>query len=210
MVDSSRLDVDSVEKEKDVVLDSKLIPEPQRVYIHDEASLHEIRDEIGALRDLFSRRLMNDKQKNELIQTLTDGATFAFIEPFIHDIILLLDRIERSEDEVVRSIRDELLEILRLTDRRNHLPGQLSGGQQQRTAIGRALFTRPALILADEPTGNLDSENSSEVISLLKKTSEQFQQTILMITHSRPIAQTADRILSVSDGVVTDLGRSMA
>ena len=112
MVDSSRLDVDSVEKEKDVVLDSKLIPEPQRVYIHDEASLHEIRDEIGALRDLFSRRLMNDKQKNELIQTLTDGATFAFIEPFIHDIILLLDRIERSEDEVVRSIRDELLEIL--------------------------------------------------------------------------------------------------
>ena len=109
-----------------------------------------------------------------------------------------------------RTYLDELLEILRLTDRRNHLPGQLSGGQQQRTAIGRALFTRPALILADEPTGNLDSENSSEVISLLKKTSEQFQQTILMITHSRPIAQTADRILSVSDGVVTDLGRSMA
>ena len=109
-----------------------------------------------------------------------------------------------------RKYLDELLEILRLTDRRNHLPGQLSGGQQQRTAIGRALFTRPALILADEPTGNLDSENSSEVISLLKKTSDQFQQTILMITHSRPIAQTADRILSVSDGVVTDLGRSMA
>ena len=109
-----------------------------------------------------------------------------------------------------RKYLDELLEILRLTDRRNHLPGQLSGGQQQRTAIGRALFTRPSLILADEPTGNLDSENSSEVIGLLKKTSEQFQQTILMITHSRPIAQTADRILSVSDGVVTDLGRSMA
>ena len=109
-----------------------------------------------------------------------------------------------------RKYLDELLEILRLTDRRNHLPGQLSGGQQQRTAIGRALFTRPSLILADEPTGNLDSENSSEVISLLKKTSEQFQQTILMITHSRPIAQTADRILSVSDGVVTDMGRSMA
>lgn len=109
-----------------------------------------------------------------------------------------------------RKYLDELLEILRLTDRRNHLPGQLSGGQQQRTAIGRALFTRPSLILADEPTGNLDSENSSEVIGLLKKTSEQFQQTILMITHSRQIAQTADRILSVSDGVVTDLGRSMA
>ena len=116
-----------------------------------------------------------------------------------------------NRDSVLKGMkRDELLEILRLTDRRNHLPGQLSGGQQQRTAIGRALFTRPSLILADEPTGNLDSENSSEVIGLLKKTSEQFQQTILMITHSRPIARTADRVLSVSDGIVTDLGRSMA
>lgn len=109
-----------------------------------------------------------------------------------------------------REYLDELMEILRLTDRRNHLPGQLSGGQQQRTAIGRALFTRPALILADEPTGNLDSENSREVIDLLKKTSKQFQQTILLITHSRLIAQTADRILNVSDGNVTDLGRSIA
>lgn len=109
-----------------------------------------------------------------------------------------------------RGYLDELMEILRLTDRRNHLPGQLSGGQQQRTAIGRALFTRPALILADEPTGNLDSENSREVIDLLKKTSKQFQQTILLITHSRLIAQTADRILNVSDGNVTDLGRNMA
>ncbi|MBR6089348.1 MAG: ABC transporter ATP-binding protein [Anaerolineaceae bacterium] len=109
-----------------------------------------------------------------------------------------------------REYLDELMEILRLTDRRNHLPGQLSGGQQQRTAIGRALFTRPALILADEPTGNLDSENSREVIDLLKKTSKQFQQTILLITHSRLIAQTADRILNVSDGNVTDLGRNMA
>ena len=88
------------------------VPEPQVVYTHDEASLRELRDEIGALRDLFSRRLMNDKQKNELIQTVTDGANYAFIEPFLYDIILLLDRIERSEDETVRSIRDELLEIL--------------------------------------------------------------------------------------------------
>lgn len=109
-----------------------------------------------------------------------------------------------------RDYLEELLDILRLKDRRNHLPGQLSGGQQQRTAIGRALFTRPSLILADEPTGNLDSENSREVIDLLKKTSTQFHQTTLMITHSRPIAQTADRVLNVSDGIVTDLGRSMA
>lgn len=109
-----------------------------------------------------------------------------------------------------RDYLEELLAILRLKDRRNHLPGQLSGGQQQRTAIGRALFTRPSLILADEPTGNLDSENSREVIDLLKRTSSQFHQTTLMITHSRPIAQTADRVLNVSDGIVTDLGRSMA
>ena len=83
----------------------------------------------------------------------------------------------------------------------------LSGGQQQRVAIGRALITRPALILADEPTGNLDTQNTSEVIALLKEASRLYEQTIVMITHSQSIAQTADRILRVSDGVVTDLGR---
>ena len=103
---------------------------------------------------------------------------------------------------------NELLDVLGLKERRNHLPNQLSGGQQQRAAIGRALFTRPALILADEPTGNLDSGNSREVIALLKQTSAKFQQTILLITHNRVIAQSADRVLRVSDGVVTDLGRS--
>ena len=102
---------------------------------------------------------------------------------------------------------EELLSVLNLKERRNHLPSQLSGGQQQRVAIGRALFTRPALILADEPTGNLDSQNTSEVIALLKEASKKYEQTIIMITHSRSIAQTADRILQVSDGELTDLGR---
>lgn len=102
---------------------------------------------------------------------------------------------------------EELLMVLNLQERRNHLPSQLSGGQQQRVAIGRALFTRPALILADEPTGNLDSQNSSEVITLLKQTSKKYEQTIVMITHNRSIAQTADRVLQVSDGMVTDFGR---
>lgn len=102
---------------------------------------------------------------------------------------------------------EELLGVLNLKERRSHLPSQLSGGQQQRVAIGRALITRPALILADEPTGNLDTKNSSEVIALLKGTSKKYEQTIIMITHSRLIAQTADRILQVSDGVLTDLGR---
>ena len=102
---------------------------------------------------------------------------------------------------------EELLTVLHLEERRNHLPGQLSGGQQQRVAIGRALFTRPSLILADEPTGNLDTQNSSEVIALLKEASRKYEQTIILITHSRSIAQTADRILQVSDGVLTDFGR---
>lgn len=102
---------------------------------------------------------------------------------------------------------EELLNVLNLTERRKHLPSQLSGGQQQRVAIGRALMTCPSLILADEPTGNLDTQNSSEVIALLKEASRKYEQTIVMITHSKSIAQTADRILQVSDGVLTDFGR---
>ena len=102
---------------------------------------------------------------------------------------------------------EELLAVLGLKQRRGHLPSQLSGGQQQRVAIGRALFTRPSLLLADEPTGNLDSQNSSAVIALLKETSRKYAQTIVMITHNRGIAQAADRVLQVSDGVLSDLGR---
>lgn len=106
-----------------------------------------------------------------------------------------------------RAYLEELLTVLNLKDRRKHLPSQLSGGQQQRVAIGRALMTRPSLILADEPTGNLDTQNTSEVIALLKETSRKYEQTILMITHNRSIAQTADRVLQVSDGCLTDFGR---
>ena len=102
---------------------------------------------------------------------------------------------------------EELLSVLNLKERRSHLPNQLSGGQQQRVAIGRALITRPALILADEPTGNLDTQNSREVIALLKQASKKYEQTIVMITHNNSIAQTADRVLQVSDGMLTDLGK---
>lgn len=105
---------------------------------------------------------------------------------------------------------DELLKVLNLENRRKHLPSQLSGGQQQRVAIGRALVTRPSIILADEPTGNLDSKNSSEVIALLKDAARRYEQTIIMITHNRVIAQSADRILQVKDGVVTDFGKVQA
>ncbi len=102
---------------------------------------------------------------------------------------------------------EEILTVLNLKERRHHLPRQLSGGQQQRVAIGRALITRPMLILADEPTGNLDTQNSDEVIALLKNASKRYEQTIIMITHNRSIASTADRVLQVSDGVLTDFGR---
>ena len=103
---------------------------------------------------------------------------------------------------------EEMLEILGLTDRRRHLPNQLSGGQQQRVAIGRALITKPKLILADEPTGNLDSKNSQEVLDLLMKASRHYQQTILMITHNNPLAVSADRVFRVSDGCLTDMGQT--
>ena len=103
---------------------------------------------------------------------------------------------------------NELLGVLGLMERRNHLPSQLSGGQQQRVAIGRALATRPALIMADEPTGNLDSRNSQEVIALLQSMSQKYQQTILMITHNENHAGAADRVFRMSDGVLKDLGVS--
>lgn len=103
---------------------------------------------------------------------------------------------------------EEILGLLGLAERRRHLPHQLSGGQQQRTAIGRALMARPSLILADEPTGNLDSQNSRDVIALLTKAARHFRQTVLMITHNNALAAAADRVFRVSDGVLTDLGGS--
>lgn len=101
---------------------------------------------------------------------------------------------------------NELLKVLGLEERRTHLPSQLSGGQQQRVAIGRALVTRPALILADEPTGNLDSRNSQEVIAFLQSMSQKYQQTILMITHNENHVGAADRVFKMSDGILNDLG----
>lgn len=101
---------------------------------------------------------------------------------------------------------DEILEVLGLSDRRYHLPGQLSGGQQQRVAIGRALIMRPMLVLADEPTGNLDSKNSQDVMDLLMKASRYYQQTILMITHNENLTANVDRVLKVRDGELSDLG----
>lgn len=108
---------------------------------------------------------------------------------------LLLDR--RNVDK--RQL-DEIISTLGLTDRLNHLPNQLSGGQQQRVSIGRALINNPALMLADEPTGNLDSKNSAEIIELLKMSNKRYNQTLIIITHDERIALQADRIISIEDG----------
>lgn len=114
---------------------------------------------------------------------------------------VLLDYRRPKKDDV-----EEILEVLGLKDRRRHLPGQLSGGQQQRVAIGRALITKPKLILADEPTGNLDSKSSKDVMDLLIKASRHYQQTVLMITHNRGLTASMDQVLQVTDGILKDLG----
>ncbi|HBI60416.1 MAG TPA: peptide ABC transporter ATP-binding protein [Lachnospiraceae bacterium] len=98
---------------------------------------------------------------------------------------------------------EEMLHILRLEGREKHLPNQLSGGQQQRVSIGRALMNTPAVVLADEPTGNLDSQNSQEVIELLKKSNQKFEQTLIMITHDENIALQAKRVIAIEDGRIT-------
>ncbi len=102
---------------------------------------------------------------------------------------------------------EELLEMLGLADRRKHLPNELSGGQQQRTAIGRALIARPSIILADEPTGNLDTKTGNGIVQLLKKTNKKYAQTIIMVTHNLELARSADRIIRMEDGRIVEKGQ---
>jgi len=105
--------------------------------------------------------------------------------------------------EVDKNYLEEIMDILGIKDRRNHLPSQLSGGQQQRVSIGRALANKPSLILADEPTGNLDSKNSREIIELLRYSAKKYNQTLIVITHDLRIAKLADRVISIEDGEIT-------
>lgn len=171
---------------------------------------------IGALDEPTEGRILLDGQNlfgmGEEERTIFRRRNIGFIFQAFHlipelnveqNIIfpLLLDHKKPDFRQV-----DEILEVLGLQDRRSHLPGQLSGGQKQRVAIGRALITRPKLILADEPTGNLDRKNSREVMELLMKASRQYQQTILMITHNPNLITSVDRVMQVSDGILTDLG----
>ena len=118
---------------------------------------------------------------------------------------ILMDKRQVNEERL-----QELLELLGLQERKTHLPNQLSGGQQQRVAIGRALMNAPAVMLADEPTGSLDSRNGQEIIHLLKESHEKYRQTLIIVTHDENIALQADRIISISDGKVVRDERQVA
>ena len=109
---------------------------------------------------------------------------------------------ELDNRKIDKDYLDDLLKTLGLKERANHLPNELSGGQQQRTSIGRALINRPSIVLADEPTGNLDSKNSKEVLELLKLSVRKFNQTVIMITHDPSIALQADRVITIEDGTI--------
>lgn len=109
---------------------------------------------------------------------------------------------ELDNKKVDNHYLDDLLKTLGLFERQNHLPNQLSGGQQQRTSIGRALINRPSIVLADEPTGNLDSKNSKEILELLKLSVKKYNQTLIMITHDNNIALQADRVITIEDGII--------
>ncbi len=165
-------------------------PTSGKVYM-DGQDLFSMKEES---RTIFRRRNIGFVfQSFQLIAELTVEQNISFP--------LLLDYRRADPKEL-----DEILEVLGLADRRHHLPGQLSGGQQQRVAIGRALITKPKLILADEPTGNLDSKSSQDVLELLTQASRRYQQTILMITHNQNLTASVDRVMRVSDGILTDLG----
>jgi len=116
--------------------------------------------------------------------------------------------IELDGGKVDAGFVDEIIKVLGLSEKRNAMPNQLSGGQQQRVAIARALATKPSIVLADEPTGNLDTKTSQDVLGALKMTAKQFKQTIVMITHNEYIAQLADRVIHIEDGkIISEAGR---
>jgi len=163
-------------------------PTSGRVII-DEKSIYDFKDEELSI---FRRRKI--------------GFIFQFF-----NLIPVLDVEENIElpvildnENVDKDYLDEIITILNLQDRRTHIPSELSGGQQQRVSIGRALINKPSIILADEPTGNLDSKNTREVIELLKFTAREFNQTLILITHDSNIASMADRVITIADGQIIE------
>ena len=145
-----------------------------------------------------------DDDKLAIFRRRQVGLVFQFYNliPILNveeNITLPLDLDNRKPN---KEYLNSLIKLLGLESRKNHLPNELSGGQQQRTSIGRALVTNPTIILADEPTGNLDSKSSDEIVELLRKSNKEYKQTIIMITHNMEIAKCADRIIKIEDGKI--------
>lgn len=155
----------------------QVLIEGQDIYSLDESSLAIFRRRhIGLIYQFYNLIPVLDVEENITLPQLLDGR------------------------QTNQTFLDEIIQNLDLQERRKHLPNQLSGGQQQRVSIGRALINRPAIILADEPTGNLDSKNSKEIMELLIQSNRQYNQTLLLITHNESIALQADRIITIEDG----------
>ena len=162
---------------------------------------------------VISGRHIEALKEDELVKFRRENVGFIFQSFHLIKTMNALENVAlpltfRGEARKTRMQKaDRMLDLVHLGKHKKHLPNQMSGGQQQRVGVARALVSDPKIIFADEPTGNLDTQNSSEVIALLRQASRRYEQTIILITHSRGIAQTADRILQVSDGVLTDFGR---
>ncbi|MEW9078829.1 ABC transporter ATP-binding protein [Terrisporobacter glycolicus] len=146
---------------------------------------------------------------NELAKYRREKVGFVFQQYNLIPVLNVKENIELSlkldKQKIDKDYIEDLMKLLGIEERKDHLPNQLSGGQQQRVAIARALAAKPSIILADEPTGNLDSKTTEEVMDLLKKSIKKYNQTLIMITHNNEIAKKADRIISIIDGKLNDL-----
>ena len=164
----------------DVPTSGKVYMDGQDVYAQNEEQLAVFRRrQVGLIYQFYNLIPVLDVTENITLPVLLDGR------------------------KVNKERLEELLDILKLKGREKHLPNQLSGGQQQRVSIGRALMNSPAVVLADEPTGNLDSKNSQEIVDLLKLSNKKYEQTLIVITHDENIALQADRIIAIEDGRIT-------
>ncbi|MCH5268791.1 MAG: ABC transporter ATP-binding protein [Lachnospiraceae bacterium] len=164
----------------DIPTSGKVYVEGKDVFEQNEEQLAIFRRrQVGLIYQFYNLIPVLDVQENITLPVLMDGR------------------------KVNETRLQEMVEMLHLQGREKHLPNQLSGGQQQRVSIGRALMNDPAIVLADEPTGNLDSKNSQEIMSLLRESNEKYQQTLIMITHDENIALQADRIIAIEDGKIT-------
>ena len=155
----------------------------------------------GSIR-IFGEEMAPDnyRVKGQIGVVMQDVAVFDELN--VYENIVL--PVELDGDTVDQKFLDEIVHLLGLEDKLKNMPNNLSGGQQQRVAIARALITKPAIVLADEPTGNLDSKTSTEVLGLIKRTSADFRQTVVMITHNNDIARLADRIVRIEDGKIVE------